>query len=64
MSGFDNGKLGEEFFAVGKYESSDEEFFSEEHVKSNFLCNIGYGDPATLIPRGSRLDFSEAYTLL
>jgi hypothetical protein len=31
-----------------------------EHVKSNFLCNIGYGDPATLMPRDPRLDFSEA----
>ena len=51
MSGFDNAKL-------------DEEFFPEGHVKSNFLCNIGYGDPATLMPRGPRLDFSEACTLL
>ncbi len=36
----------------------------ERNVKSNFLCNIGYGDPAKLMPRGSRLDFSEACTLL
>jgi len=38
--------------------------FPEGHVKSNFLCNIGYGDPATLMPRGPRLEFSEACTLL
>jgi len=36
MSGFDNAKLDEEFFAAGKYESSEEEFFPEGHVKSNF----------------------------
>jgi 3-hydroxypropanoate dehydrogenase len=64
MSGFDNAKLDEEFFAAGKTELSGEEFFPVGHVKSNFLCNIGYGDPATLSPRGPRLDFSEACTLL
>jgi len=45
-------KLDEEFFAAGKCESCEQEFFPEGHVKSNFLCNIGYGDPATLMPRG------------
>ena len=64
MSGFDNAKLDEEFFAAGKCESCEQEFFPEGHVKSNFLCNIGYGDPVTLMPRGPRLDFSEACTLL
>jgi 3-hydroxypropanoate dehydrogenase len=64
MSGFDNAKLDEEFFAAGKTELSGEEFFPVGHVKSNFLCNIGYGDPTTLMPRGPRLDFSEACTLL
>jgi 3-hydroxypropanoate dehydrogenase len=64
MSGFDNAKLDEEFFATDKCESCEQEFFPEGHVKSNFLCNIGYGDPATLMPRGPRLDFSEACTLL
>jgi len=64
MSGFDNAKLDEEFFAAGKCESCEQEFFPEGHVKSNFLCNIGYGDPATLMPRGPRLEFSEACTLL
>src|SRR6266403_1968691 len=44
--------------------SCEQEFFPEGHVKSNFLCNIGYGDPATLMPRGPRLDFSEVCTLL
>jgi 3-hydroxypropanoate dehydrogenase len=64
MSGFDNAKLGEEFFAARKCESCEQEFLPEGHVKSTFLCNIGYGDPAALMPRGPRLDFSEACTLL
>jgi 3-hydroxypropanoate dehydrogenase len=33
-------------------------------VKSNFLCNLGYGDPSKLFPRNPRLDFDEACQLL
>lgn len=51
MSGFNNAKL-------------DEEFFAGSHVKSNFLCNLGYGDPAELLPRSPRLEFDEACTVL
>lgn len=51
MSGFDNAKL-------------DEEFFPASHVKSNFLCNIGYGDPSKLMPRLPRLEFDEACIVL
>ena len=40
----------------------NEEFFPEGHVKSNFLCNLGYGDPAKLHPRAPRLAFEEACT--
>jgi 3-hydroxypropanoate dehydrogenase len=47
MSGFDNAKVDAEFFPDGK-------------VKSNFLCNLGYGDPAKLMPRLPRLSFEEA----
>ena len=64
MSGFDNAKLDEEFFAAGKCEDCAEEFFPAGHVKSNFLCNLGYGDPAKLNPRNPRLDFSEACSIL
>jgi 3-hydroxypropanoate dehydrogenase len=65
MSGFDNAKVDEEFFAAGKpCFGCDQEFFSEGHVKSNFLCNLGYGDPANLFPRLPRLSFSEACSLL
>jgi len=51
MSGFDNAKVDAEFFADGR-------------VKSNFLCNLGHGDPAKVLPRLPRLDFDEACTLL
>lgn len=47
MSGFDNAKV-------------DAAFFPDGRVKSNFLINIGYGDPATLFPRNPRLAFEEA----
>jgi 3-hydroxypropanoate dehydrogenase len=29
-------------------------------VKSNFLCNLGYGDPAKLFARSPRLAIDEA----
>jgi 3-hydroxypropanoate dehydrogenase len=64
MSGFDNTKVDEEFFGAGKCEDCEQEFFPEGHVKSNFLCNLGYGDRSKLYPRSPRLEFSEACTLL
>lgn len=61
MSGFDNAKVDEEFFAAGKpCFGCDLEFFPEGHIKSNFLCNLGYGDPSTLFPRLPRLSFNKA----
>ena len=47
MGGFDHAKL-------------DAEFFPDGTVKSNFLCNLGYGDPTKLRPRAPRLPFEEA----
>jgi 3-hydroxypropanoate dehydrogenase len=47
MSGFDNALVDAAFFPDGK-------------VKSNFLCNLGYGDPAKVKPRNPRLAFEEA----
>ena len=47
MSGFDNAKV-------------DAAFFAGTTWKSNFLVNLGYGDPATLFPRSPRLAFDEA----
>lgn len=65
MSGFDNAKLDEEFFAASKQaRGTEQEFFSEGQLKSNFLCNLGYGDAAKLHPRGPRLSFEEACRLL
>lgn len=64
MSGFDNAKVDEEFFAAGKCEDCGEEFFPAGHVKSNFLCNLGYGDASKLPPRSPRLDFKEACSVM
>jgi 3-hydroxypropanoate dehydrogenase len=64
MSGFDNAKVDAEFFAAGKCEGCDEEFLPEGHLRSNFLCNLGYGDSTKLFPRSPRLEFEEACMLL
>ena len=65
LSGFDNAKVDEEFFAAGREcEGCDQEFFPEGHVRSNFLVNLGYGDAPKLFPRNPRLAFEEACTLL
>jgi 3-hydroxypropanoate dehydrogenase len=47
MSGFNNAKV-------------DAAFFAGTTIKSNFLCNLGYGDVSKLFPRSPRLDFDEA----
>lgn len=47
MSGFDNAKV-------------DAAFFAGTTAKSNFLCNLGYGDASKLHPRSPRLAFEEA----
>jgi 3-hydroxypropanoate dehydrogenase len=62
MSGFDNAKVDEEFFPVP--EEGATQVMPESRIKSNFLCNLGYGDPARPFPRGPRLDFAEACSLL
>jgi 3-hydroxypropanoate dehydrogenase len=65
LSGFDNAKLDEEFFGAGKEcAGCDQEFFPEGHVRSNFLCNLGYGDPSKLLPRLPRLEFDEACSIM
>lgn len=47
MSGFNNARV-------------DGAFFGGTAWKSNFLCNLGYGDPAKVYPRNPRLEFAEA----
>jgi 3-hydroxypropanoate dehydrogenase len=65
MSGFDQAKVDEAFFAAGKpCFGCDQEFFPEGHVKTNFLCNLGYGDPSALHERLPRLPFNEACSIL
>jgi len=46
MSGFDNAGV-------------DKTFFAGTSVKSNFLCNLGYGDWAGVMPRSARFTFAE-----
>ena len=65
MSGFDNNKVDALFFGGAEgCEGFNQEFFSAGRLKSNFICNLGYGDPAGLFPRAPRLDFEESCTLL
>lgn len=45
-------------------EGVKKEFFADEPLEPNFLCNIGYGDPKNLFPRGPRLEFDEACEIL
>src|SRR6266516_4175336 len=40
------------------------EFFPDGRWKSNFLCNLGYGDPAKVRPRNPRPSFEEACRVL
>jgi 3-hydroxypropanoate dehydrogenase len=42
----------------------DAAFFPDGKVKSNFLCNLGYGDATQSAPRNPRLSFDEACTIL
>ena len=51
MSGFDNAGV-------------DAVFFAGTDVQSNFLCNLGFGDPAGLRPRGPRFDFDQVAKIL
>ena len=51
MSGFDSAGV-------------DKEFFAGTNVKANFICAIGYGDPAGVFPRNPRLSFDEACKIL
>jgi 3-hydroxypropanoate dehydrogenase len=46
MSGFSNAKV-------------DAAFFPDARWKSNFLCSLGYGDPAALYPDMGRRTFEE-----
>lgn len=65
MSGFDNAKVDEEFFAAGEATNdAEQEFFTVGHIRSNFLCNIGYGEEGGYYPRNVRLEFEEACRII
>ncbi|NQU60108.1 MAG: malonic semialdehyde reductase [Rhodospirillales bacterium] len=51
MSGFDNAAV-------------DAAFFSGTEVKSNFICNIGYGNGEDMFPRSPRLTFDDACSIV
>ncbi|MEK9723431.1 MAG: malonic semialdehyde reductase [Rhodospirillaceae bacterium] len=51
MSGFDRDAVNAEFFAGTT-------------LRSNFLCGVGYGDPAKLFARSPRLAFDDACRVL
>jgi 3-hydroxypropanoate dehydrogenase len=51
MSGFSN-------------DAVDAAFFAGTRIKSNFLCTLGYGDPATIFERSPRPGFDRFNTLL
>ena len=51
MSGFDNAKV-------------DAAFFPDGRCKSNFLVNLGKGDPSKVFARSPRLSFEEMCTIV
>jgi 3-hydroxypropanoate dehydrogenase len=51
MSGFDNAAVDQAFFPGGQ-------------IKSNFLCALGHGDPASLHERAPRPEFSEVCAIV
>lgn len=53
LSGFDNDLVDRIFFGE-----------QDRHLRSNFICNLGYGDTEQLRPRGKRLSFDVACRLL
>jgi len=50
MSGFDAARV-------------DAEFWAGSTVKTNFICTLGHGDPAKILPRSPRFAFDEACRL-
>ena len=51
MTGFDNAKV-------------DEAFFAGTSIRTSILVNLGHGDPASIFPRSPRLGFDEACQIL
>jgi 3-hydroxypropanoate dehydrogenase len=51
MSGFNAAKVDEAFFPDGRF-------------RTNFLCNLGYGDPSKVFARSPRFEFDEVCQVL
>jgi 3-hydroxypropanoate dehydrogenase len=51
MSGFDNAGV-------------DAEFFPDGHIRSNFICGLGQGDPDSIFERLPRFEFDEICEIL
>lgn len=51
MSGFDKAGV-------------DGEFFAGTSLRTNFLCNLGYGDPSALFDRSPRFEFGDIAEVL
>lgn len=54
MSGFDNAQVDAAFFSDGAFAT----------WRSNFICNLGFGDPASLPPRDPRPEFMDTCAVL
>jgi len=54
--------LGLDCGPIGGFDKAllDAEFFPDGQWRSNFLVNLGYGDPSAVFPRNPRLAFEEA----
>jgi 3-hydroxypropanoate dehydrogenase len=74
MNAFRNGSLQGAYFMIAAralgldcgpmsgfdMDAVNELYFKGTDVKVNFICNIGYGDPAGLFERSPRLPFDDA----
>ena len=47
-----------------KKEAIDKAFYANSDWRSCFLLNLGYGDSTALNPRGARLSFDQACTIM
>ncbi len=58
--------LGLDTGAMSGYDEAavDEAFFAGTSIKSNFLCNIGFGNGKDMFPRSPRLDFDDACSIV
>lgn len=58
--------IGIDVGAMSGYDAAgvDKEFFADSTVKSNFICNLGHGDPSGVMGRSPRFDFEDIAKIL